>query len=68
MKTINGQLATVTAEELGLGLRVEEHRLGRGNEVAQLLLLRLVGEHGLVRVEHVEERLRRHQVEVVQQP
>ena len=47
----------VQLQQLGLDLRVEEHRVGGRDELGELLAARLVGEHGLVGVEDVEERL-----------
>ena len=62
-----GLLVGVELDQLGLELRVEEDRLGGGDEVLHPLLEVVVGELVGVAVEDVDERLGRQQRELAEQ-
>ena len=53
--------------QLGLDLGVKEHRVRRGDHVAQFSDLGIVGQHRFVAVEHVQKGLRSQQVQLGQQ-
>ena len=65
LQQLGGRLL-VQLQQLGLDLRVEEHGLRGRDQLGELLALRLVGEHALVGVEDVEERLRGEQRQLAQ--
>ena len=57
----NRRVLRVEVDQLGLDLGVEEHRLRGRDDRGELRLLGVVGQHGLVHVENVDDRLGRHQ-------